>query len=60
VKKLVSGLNDLDRRWAYAQETSNFLPVLAYFERVSPNDLSDPSDFARLTTVPADWKAKEE
>lgn len=52
----VKGLNDLDRRWDYAQETDNFLPVLAYFGSIGPSDLSNPEDFAKLTTVPDDWK----
>lgn len=59
LKKLVAGLDDLDRRWEYAQATNNFLPVLAYFGKVTTHDLADPSDFERLTNVPGDWKAAD-
>jgi hypothetical protein len=52
----VKALDDLDRRWAYAQATNNFLPVLAFFHSVSPNDLVNSEDFDLLTTVPADFK----
>lgn len=59
LKRMVAALEDLDRRWAFAQGSNNFLPVLAFFGEVSPNDLLNPDDFDKLTNVPADWKAKE-
>jgi len=58
LKKLVAGLNDLDRRWEYAQSTNNFLPVLAFFGKVQAHELADPSDFDRLTAVPEDFVAE--
>ena len=59
VSKAVSGLKDLDRRWAYAEETSNFLPVLAYFDRANSNDLSNPDEWDKLSQVPADFTPTE-
>lgn len=65
LKAQVSGevkkLNDLDRRWAYAEETSNFIPALAFFNLVNEADLTVPEDWDKLSQVPADWKpaAKE-
>jgi predicted nucleic acid-binding Zn-ribbon protein len=58
LKTLVAGLTDLDRRWAFAQTTSNFLPVLSFFDMVSRHDLADPSAFERLTQVPTDFRAE--
>lgn len=57
---VVNSLKVMDRAWAYAEETSNFLPVLACFGRVAPHDLPNPDDFQRLTTVPADWQPATE
>lgn len=59
LKKTVAGLDDLDRRWAYAQSTNNFLPVLAFFGEVDRNDMVSPEDFDALTRVPSDFKAEE-
>jgi len=60
LKKITSGLNDLDRCWEYAQSTNNFIPVLAFFGEVSASDLADPSSFESLSAVPADWGKGEE
>jgi len=60
LKSSVAGLGDLDRRWAYAESTANFLPVLAFFNLVSASDLANPADFQTMTTVPADFEATEE
>ncbi|MHA2279972.1 MAG: hypothetical protein ACXAC5_03725 [Promethearchaeota archaeon] len=59
LKRMVAKLEDLDRRWAYAQSTNNFLPVLVFFGKAHASDLINPDDFDKLSTVPADWKAKE-
>lgn len=48
-------LDDLDRRWAYAQQTANFLPVLAFFGMIHKHDVSSPEDFDTLIRVPSDW-----
>jgi len=55
LKEAKAALDDLDRRWEYAQQTSNFLPVLKFFNAVVPHDLANPADFDGLTSVPADW-----
>ena len=57
LKKTIANLGDLDRRWAYAQKTNNFIPVLEFFNKVEAGDLSNPSDFAALSVVPGDFKA---
>jgi len=59
LKRTVSSLDDLDRRWAFAQSSNNFLPVLAFFNRVAPRDLANPEDFETLTKVPADFSTGE-
>lgn len=55
LKKVTAGLNDLDRRWAYAQKSNNFLPVLKFFGRVTAHDIANPADFEELTSVPSDF-----
>ena len=60
LRKVTSALDELDRRWAYAQETNNFVPVLAFFNMVSANDLANPDDFAKLSSVLADWQPTPE
>jgi len=56
--KLKASLDAVDRAWAYAEETNNFLPVLALFGKVQRHDMPNPDDFDKLTTVPAEWKGK--
>jgi hypothetical protein len=56
MRKLTSALDDLDRRWEFAQATNNFIPVLAFFQMASAHDLPNPDDFARLSMVPDGWK----
>ena len=59
LKRTIDRLADLDRRWAFAQKTNNFLPVLAFFGQVNPHDLANPADFDALTKVPDDFKVEE-
>ena len=59
LNQIVAALNDLDRRWEYAQGSNNFLPVLRFFDMVVPSDLVDPSSFDDVTTVPTSFKAKK-
>lgn len=54
-----AGLDDLDRRWAFAQKTNNFLPVLAFFNRVQRHQLANPDDFDTLTSVPKDFEVED-
>ncbi len=54
---LKKSLNAVDLAWAYAEETNNFLPVLALFNKILSCDVPNPEDFEKLTTVPADWSA---
>lgn len=56
LNKIVAGLDDLDRCWAYAQKTNNFLPVLKLFGLVQPRDLLDASTFDAVTSVPDSFK----
>lgn len=56
LKQIIAGLEDMDRRWAYAQSTNNFMPVLELFSLVNRDDLVNPADFDTLARVPADWK----
>lgn len=56
----VAALDDLDRRWAFAQSSNNFLPVLQFFKLVMPQDLASPDEFAGLTKVPEDFNPPEE
>jgi len=56
LNKVVAGLDDLDRRWAYAQKTNNFLPVLRVFGLVQPHDLLDHSTYDAVTNVPDSFK----
>lgn len=56
LKRTKGNLDDLDRRWAYAQKTNNFLPVLRYFDMVRSYDLANPEDFDSLTSVPSDFE----
>lgn len=58
LKQEIAALGDLDRRWAYAQSSNNFLPVLGFFDRVTRNDLINPDDFDELTSVPKDFKTE--
>jgi hypothetical protein len=57
-KKLKASLDAVDRAWKYAEQTNNFLPVLALFNQVHAHDMPNPDDFEKLTTVPADWEEK--
>jgi len=57
--KLKSALDTMDRAWAYAEVTNNFLPVLALFGQVAKHDVPNPDDFEKLTSVPAEWKPVE-
>jgi len=59
IKALVSDLETLDLRWAYAQQSNNFLPVLAFFEMVHRTDLLNPADFDKLTAVPSEFKVTD-
>lgn len=59
LKQVVNALDDLDRRWAFAQATNNFLPVLAFFGRVNRHDLANPDEWDVLTTVPSDFKVSD-
>lgn len=55
-KHEVARLAELDRAWAYAEQTNNFLPVLVYFGiPVSRHDFSDPAEYERMTQVPEDF-----
>jgi hypothetical protein len=53
---VIGGLKELDRRWAYAQKSNNFMPVLEHFGLVDRNQLVNPSDFDELVRVPSDFK----
>ena len=55
LKRTKAALDELDRAWAYAQETANFLPVLAALGQIGAYDLPEPDRFAELTTVPSDF-----
>lgn len=55
LKKITNGLDTLDRCWAFAQKSNNFMPVLAFFNLVSPDDLANPEDFNKMTSVPPDF-----
>jgi hypothetical protein len=55
LKRAKTGLDDLDRAWAYAQETANFLPLLAALGQIGPYDLPEPDRFHELTQVPSDF-----
>ena len=57
---IVRKMDDLDRAWSYAQETNNFLPVLALFDMVSAYDMPDPQQYAEMTAVPADFDPAKE
>ena len=52
---IVKRMGELDRAWAYAQSSNNFLPVLALFGEVTSHDMPDPQQFSEMTTVPADF-----
>lgn len=53
-KRLVDRLNQMDRAWAFAQETNNFVPVLRHLGLAQESDF-EPEDFAKLSEIPADW-----
>lgn len=55
INKMVKEMNDLDRRWSYGEKTANFLPVLRFFNLISPDALGDPDEFDSLTSVPDDF-----
>lgn len=55
-KAIKAGLDDLDRRWAFGEATANFVPVLAFFNKVKPSDFANKSDFEELSSVPSDWR----
>lgn len=57
MNRLKGRLDEVDRRWAYAESTANFLPVLQFFNKVVACDLTNPEDFDQLTSVPRDWKS---
>lgn len=49
-------LDQLDRAWAYARATENFVPV-AYLLGFGASDLSlNYDDFQRLVRIPDDWQ----
>jgi len=57
LKTLTSELKDLDRRWAFAQKKNNFLPVLKFFNLLTPGVIP-VGEVEALTTVPSDFKVE--